>query len=96
MLGSEALELVTAPLELGKLLSLGEGLGHGLAIELGQFRLVIEGLEVGRAARHAEVNDPLGLGWEMEFFVKDAFPAGSSLGILAEEVSEGGTANRVG
>ena len=52
-------------LELGDRLPSGEGLRHRLAVELIQVRLVVEGLEVGRAACHAEENDPLGLGCKL-------------------------------
>ena len=48
-------------LKLGELLPLGERLGERLAVELLQLGLVVEALELRRAARHAEVDHPLGL-----------------------------------
>ena len=36
-----------------------------LPIGLGQFRLVVESIDVGRTTSHVEENDPLGLGREM-------------------------------
>ena len=48
-------------LQLGELLALGERLGERLAVELASVRLEVEGLEVRRPARHAEVDDALRL-----------------------------------
>ena len=48
-------------LELGDLLALRERLRERLAVQALQHRLVIEELEVGRAAGHAEEDHPLGL-----------------------------------
>ena len=45
---------------------LGERLGHRLAVHLGQVGLVVERLQVRRAAGHVQVDDPLGLGGEVE------------------------------
>jgi hypothetical protein len=36
-----------------------------LPVGLGQFRLVVESIDVGRTTSHVEEDDPLGLGWEM-------------------------------
>lgn len=49
-------------LKLGDRLALGEGFGHGLAREFREFGFVVEGFEVRRAARHAEINDPFRFG----------------------------------
>ena len=49
-------------MQLGNRLAIGERLRHRLAVELGQTRLVIERLKMGRPASHAEKNHPLGLG----------------------------------
>ena len=64
-LGEVALHLEGFPLKLGDGLALGEGLGHGLAIQFVEFRFVVEGFEVRRPARHTEENDPFGLGGVM-------------------------------
>ena len=53
------------PLELGDGLPLGDRFGHRLAVHLGQLRLVIERLDMGRSPGHAEKDDPLGLGGVM-------------------------------
>ncbi len=58
-LGEVSLDLELLSLQLGDGLALGEGLRHGLAVELVELRLVVEGLEVGGSARHAEENDAL-------------------------------------
>ena len=44
--GEVALDFEGFPLELGDGLSLGEGLGHGLAVEFVELELVVEGFEV--------------------------------------------------
>lgn len=41
---------------------LGEFLGDGFAIEFAELRFVIEGLELGRASCHVEIDDAFGLG----------------------------------
>ena len=64
MLRSEADQL--RPLELGDRHALGERLGHRLAVHLGQRRLVVERLQVRRAAGHVEIDDPLDLGREVQ------------------------------
>ena len=56
-LGEVALHFERFALQLGDGLSLGEGLGHGLVVEFVELRFVVEGLEVGRAAGHAEEDD---------------------------------------
>ena len=58
--GAETLELLI--LQLGNRLALGERLRHRLAVELGQARLVIKRLQMGRPTGHAEKNHALGLG----------------------------------
>ena len=62
VLWSQALQVIPATLQLRDGLTLGNRLGHGLAVHLRKLGLVIEGLEVGGPARHAQVNDPLGPG----------------------------------
>ena len=64
MLGREADELLA--LELGDGHALGERLGHGLAMHPGQVGLRVQGLQVRRAAGHVEIDDPLGLGGQVE------------------------------
>ena len=46
-------------LQLGDRLALGERLGHRLAVERGELRLVVEGFELRRPARHVEEDDAL-------------------------------------
>ena len=58
MLRPEADELL--PLQLRKLLPLREALGHRLRVHLLELGLVVEGLEMQRAARHRQPNHPLG------------------------------------
>ena len=53
-------------LQLRDLLALGERFRHGLAVHLGELRLVVEGLQVRRAARLIEEDDALGLGRMMQ------------------------------
>ena len=60
---AEALEFCV--LQLGYRLAFCERLRHRLAVQSRQFRLVIERLQVGRPAGHAEKNHPLGLGRKM-------------------------------
>ena len=60
MLWAKTFQFVTASLKLCELLSLGEGFRHGLSAEPGQFRFVVQGLKMGGAACHAEVNDSFG------------------------------------
>ena len=55
MLRPEAVEL--GALKLGDRLALGERLGHRLAVHLGQLGLVVERLQVRRAAGHVEIDD---------------------------------------
>ena len=64
MLRSEADQL--RALKLGDRHALGERLGHRLPVHPGQCRLVVERLQVRRAAGHVEVDDPLDLGSEMQ------------------------------
>ena len=59
VLGREDVQLL--PLQLGELLPLGDRLGHRLAVELFQQRLVIERVEVTHSAGHVEPDDALGL-----------------------------------
>ena len=59
MLRSEDFQVVPLPLKLGDRLPLGKGLRHWLAVHLGQFRLVIECLQVRGSTGHAQVNDAL-------------------------------------
>ena len=54
-------------LQLRDRLPLGERLGHRLAVPLGQFGLVVEAFEVGRAAGHDQEDDALGLGRDIDF-----------------------------
>ena len=61
-LGEVSLDLELLSLQLGDRLSLCEGLRHGLSVELIELGLVVEGLQVGRAACHGEENDPLDFG----------------------------------
>ncbi len=60
MLGTHAVERLA--LELGELLTLGEGLGHRLAVQLTELGLEVEGFQMGRSTRHAEEDDALGPG----------------------------------
>ena len=60
MLGAHAVERLA--LKLGELLALGEGLGHRLAVQLAELGFEVEGLQMGRSARHAEEDDALDLG----------------------------------
>ena len=53
------------PLQLRELLSLGEGFGEGLAVELLECWLPVEGLEVRGAARHTEIDDAFRLHGEV-------------------------------
>ena len=53
-------DLQLLALELGDRLALGERLGHRLAVELGELRLVVERLELRRPARHVQEDDALG------------------------------------
>ena len=76
----ELLELVE--LELRELLSLGEGLWEGLAVELLERWLPIEGFEVRGSARHTQVDNALGLHGEVRG--------------LQEALGEVGGARRVG
>ena len=57
-------------LQLGDLLSFGEGLRHLLLVHVCELRLVVERLEVRRSAGHEEVNDTLGLRGKMRFAVR--------------------------
>ena len=87
MLRAEAAKLLV--LELGDRLALGERLGHRLAVQLGQLGLVVEQLEVRGSARLVEMDDPLGLGREMQGLEHSA-PAvgragGRSLRLAGEE-----------
>lgn len=79
-LGAHALEFVGTLLQLGELLSLGKGGGHGLPVELGEFRFVVEALEVGLPPRHAEMNHSLHLHGNMTSLSQDsaAFPRRAS------------------
>ena len=55
-------------LELGDGLPGGDGLGHGVAVLSLEFRFVVEGFEMARPARHAEVDDAFCTGemvWEL-------------------------------
>ena len=63
MLRGEAVELL--PLKLGDLLPLGDRLRHRLAVQFGQLRLVVEGVEVRHAAGHVEPDDPFGSRFKM-------------------------------
>ena len=70
VLRAEAVELCA--LELGDLLAVRDRLGHRLAVQFGEFWLVIKGIEMCHAAGHVEPDDPLGFGRVMER-VDDAF-----------------------
>ena len=78
VLGSEADQLL--PLELGDRHAAGERLGHRLAVHLGQGRLVVERLQVRRAAGHVQVDDPLDLGGEVQRVDRPGPAAGLSRG----------------
>ena len=86
-------------LELGDLLALGERFREGLSVEFLQDRLIVEELEVGRAARHAEEDDALGLHREVRGFER---PLGELSGVqvgetgLRGEHGEGRAAEAVG
>ena len=64
MLRCEAVQLL--PLKLSDRLTLGKRFRHRLAVHLGQLRFVIEAFQVGRSARHVQIDDPLGAGGEMK------------------------------
>ncbi len=81
----------TAPLQLGELLPLGERLRERLAVEPLQLGLGVEALELRRAAGHAEVDDPLGPGREVERLDDPLEPAGLAGRVLAQ-----GLASRAG
>ena len=61
-LGGVAEDFELLSLKLGDGLALGEGLGHGFAIELIELGFVVEGLEMRRTAGHAEKDDAFCLG----------------------------------
>ena len=65
MLRPKALQRLVA-LQLRNRLTVGDRLGHPLAVHLGQLRFVVERLEMRRPACHAEMDHPLGLGREMQ------------------------------
>ena len=64
--GQMALHLEFLALQLSNGLSLGEGFGHGLPMELIQLGLVIKSFEVGRPSSHAQKNDPFRLRFRKE------------------------------
>src|SRR5215472_10180329 len=53
-------------LELRDLLSLGERLGHGLAVHRGKLGLVVKGLEMRRSTCLVQEDDAFRLGWKIE------------------------------
>jgi len=63
MLGPHAGERLA--LELGELLALGERVRHRLAVQFAELGFEIEGLQMGRAARHAEEDDAFDLGRQL-------------------------------
>ncbi len=64
MLWPKAKQLLA--LQLGYLLSLGEGLRHRLAVHLGQFRLWIKRFEMRRSTGLIQKDHPLGFGLKMQ------------------------------
>ena len=58
MLRAEAGQIVSLALQLGNRLALGDAFRHRFAIHLAQLRLVIERLQMTRAAGHAQVDHP--------------------------------------
>ncbi len=96
MLGAEAGEALA--LQLGDLLAGGKGIGHGLAGHFGELGFVVEGFEVGGAARLIEEDDALGFGGMMER-VDDAGggeEAAVEEGIQGEQAYAGETAAEEG
>ena len=73
MLRPEAGQIVSLALQLGNRLTLGDALGHRFAVHLAQLRLVIERLQMTRAAGHAQVDHPLHLRFVMRLG-EDAWP----------------------
>jgi hypothetical protein len=55
VLRREAFEILALQLRDG--LAFCKGFRHGLSVELGEFGLVVEGFEMGRAACHVEMDD---------------------------------------
>jgi hypothetical protein len=92
VLGTEADE--GAPLELGDLLSFGEGLGHGLAVHFGEAGLRVEGFQMGWTTRLIEEDDAAGA-LRVVQGLDDAAGAGGGIeGAEGDEPEAGGGAGK--
>lgn len=83
MLGREAVQFL--PLELSDLLSLRDGIGHGLPVHFSEFWLGIEGFEVSHSSSHVQPYHPFGFRRMVEW-IDDPSRLGGRNAIIGERM----------